>query len=84
MSLKDEFIKASKDVQNLTIKPSNDHLLKLYSLYKQATEGDNNGKRPGMLDIKGRAKYDAWKGINGMDADTAMQDYINLVKELGA
>jgi len=62
---------------------SNDVLLQLYSLYKQATEGDVQGKRPGRLDIKGRAKYDAWEARRGTANDTAMEQYVALINKLG-
>ncbi|HWU67873.1 MAG TPA: acyl-CoA-binding protein, partial [Stenotrophobium sp.] len=58
--LKPLFEKALKDVKTLTKRPSNDDLLTLYALFKQATDGDVSGSRPGMLDMVGRAKYDAW------------------------
>ena len=57
----------------------NDVLLDLYALYKQATVGNTTGDRPGMLDVKGRAKYDAWAKKKGMSKDAAMQAYIDLV-----
>jgi acyl-CoA-binding protein len=57
----------------------NDVLLELYALYKQATTGNTTGDRPGMLDIKGRAKYDAWAKRKGMTKDAAMQAYVDLV-----
>ena len=57
----------------------NDVLLDLYALFKQATVGNTTGDRPGMLDIKGRAKYDAWAKRKGMTKDAAMQAYIDLV-----
>jgi acyl-CoA-binding protein len=57
----------------------NDVMLDLYALYKQATTGNATGDRPGMLDIKGRAKYDAWAKRKGMTKDAAMQGYIDLV-----
>ena len=57
----------------------NDVLLALYALYKQATAGDASGSRPGMLDLRGRAKYDAWASHRGMTADAAMAAYISLV-----
>jgi diazepam-binding inhibitor (GABA receptor modulator, acyl-CoA-binding protein) len=57
----------------------NDTLLELYALYKQATTGDASGSRPGMMDIKGRAKFDAWARRKGMAKDAAMQAYIDLV-----
>jgi len=57
--------------------------LKLYGLFKQATVGDAHGKRPGMLDIRGRAKYDAWAERSGMAKDAAMEGYIKEIDELG-
>ena len=82
MELKEKFEDAQKRVKTLSKAPSTDGLLKLYSLYKQGTEGDVTGKRPGMLDIKGRAKYDAWAGRKGMSKDTAMEEYVRFVDEL--
>jgi acyl-CoA-binding protein len=82
MALTDDFQKAQERVKTLTTRPSNDTLLELYSLFKQATEGDVQGKRPGMLDLKGRAKYDAWAGRKGLGRDAAMQQYIQLVDRL--
>ena len=61
---------------------STDELLELYGLYKQATAGDVTGKRPGMLDLKGRAKYDAWAARRGTDRDAAMSGYVALVAKL--
>jgi diazepam-binding inhibitor (GABA receptor modulator, acyl-CoA-binding protein) len=82
MDLKGTFEQAAIDVKKLTQKPSNDELLELYSLYKQATEGDVKGTRPGLLDIKGRAKFDAWTKKKGMTAEVAMESYVTLVKKL--
>jgi acyl-CoA-binding protein len=65
-TLEAQFKQAAADAQQLTERPSTADLLKLYSLYKQATEGDVQGERPGMMDIKARAKYDAWAAIAGM------------------
>lgn len=66
-----------------TIKPvtglGNDTMLELYALYKQATAGDVRGDRPGIMDLRGRAKYDAWAKRKGMSPDAAMQAYIDLV-----
>ena len=59
-------------------------LLQLYSLYKQATSGDVSGKRPGMLDPVGRAKYDAWSKLKGNSAEDAMQQYVNVIDDLKA
>ena len=79
---KEAFEKAVKDSKTLKAKPSNDILLKLYSLYKQATEGDVSGDRPGGFDFKGAAKYDAWEGQKGKTNDDAAQEYIDLVDKL--
>jgi diazepam-binding inhibitor (GABA receptor modulator, acyl-CoA-binding protein) len=77
-----KFEKAAKNVQKLSQKPSNEILLKLYSLYKQGSEGDVLGKRPGITDFKGRAKYDAWAKLKGTSKDKAMEGYIALVGSL--
>jgi acyl-CoA-binding protein len=82
MALADDFRSAQERVKTLTTRPSNDTLLELYSLYKQASDGDVQGKRPGMLDLKGRAKYDAWAGRKGLSKDAAMQQYVALVDKL--
>lgn len=60
-------------------KPSNELKLKMYALYRQATDGDVHGKRPGMLDLVGRFKYDAWASLKGLSAEEAMQRYIEEV-----
>ena len=82
MNLELEFENAIEAVKGLP-KQSNDGLLRLYSLFKQANDGDVSGKRPGMLDVRGRAKYDAWKSLEGMNSDLAKQEYIDYVKQLG-
>jgi diazepam-binding inhibitor (GABA receptor modulator, acyl-CoA-binding protein) len=76
------FDKAVADSKKLAEKPDNSTLLKLYALYKQSTEGDVQGKRPGFTDMVGRAKYDAWAAIQGKGSDEAMQEYVDLVKSL--
>jgi acyl-CoA-binding protein len=81
-SLKDRFADAKARVEGLSSRPSNDELLQLYGLYKQATEGDVAGSRPGILDLKGRAKYDAWARRKGTSKDDAMKAYVVLVGEL--
>ena len=65
MTTSEKFEDAQRRVKTLTQSPSTDHLLELYALYKQGTVGDVDGKRPGMLDLKGRAKYDAWAKQKG-------------------
>lgn len=82
MSLDQDFAAAQERVKKLSRRPSNDQLLALYGLYKQATEGDATGKRPGMLDPVGRAKYDAWVSRRGTDRAGAMQAYVELVETL--
>jgi acyl-CoA-binding protein len=81
-STKDQFADARVRVEKLATRPSNDQLLDLYGLYKQATEGDVAGSRPGMLDLKGRAKYDAWAKRKGTPKDEAMKGYVALVARL--
>ncbi|MEM9070069.1 MAG: acyl-CoA-binding protein [Myxococcota bacterium] len=77
MASEEEFQAAVAQVNGLAKAPSNDVLLDLYGLYKQATSGDVSGKRPGMLDVKGRAKYDAWASRKGMSAEKARAAYVS-------
>ena len=76
------FEQAQKDVKTLTSRPSNDDLLFLYSHFKQGSEGDVSGKRPGALNMVARAKYDAWAKLKGMSKDDAMQKYVDKVNQL--
>lgn len=80
--LKAAFEQALADSKQLPEKPDNMTLLKIYSLYKQATAGDVEGKRPGFTDMVGRAKWDAWNELKGKDADSAMQEYVDLIESL--
>ena len=80
--LRNAFNAAAQEVKKLKARPSNDQLLALYALYKQATEGDVKGSRPGFLDLTGRAKHDAWASKKGTTTDKAMQAYIDLVEQL--
>ncbi|MBI5548621.1 MAG: acyl-CoA-binding protein [Deltaproteobacteria bacterium] len=82
MALADDFTASQERVKTLKERPSNETLLELYSLFKQATEGDVQGKRPGMLDLKGRAKYDAWAARRGLSREAAMQQYVALAERL--
>ncbi len=68
--------------KELTKRPSNEELLQLYALYKQATEGDISGERPGGFDFKAIAKYDSWAELKGKSKDQAIQEYIALVDKL--
>ena len=77
-----EFQAAVDRVQKLPKRPGNDALLELYGLFKLATSGDVSGKRPGMLDVKGRAKFDAWASRKGMSADDARAAYVKVVERL--
>ncbi len=81
-NLKAAFEAAVAASKQLPEKPDNMTLLKIYSLYKQATEGDVEGKRPGFTDMVGRAKYDAWAAVKGTSADDAMQQYVDLIESL--
>ena len=80
--LKAAFEAAVANSKNLSERPDNATLLKIYGLYKQATAGDNTEKKPGFSDMVGRAKWDAWNGFKGTDSDAAMQQYIDLIKSL--
>ena len=82
MTLSERFADAQARVKTLTQAPSTSELLELYALYKQGSVGDVEGKRPGMLDIKGRAKWDAWAGKKGQTRDQAMEAYVALVDRL--
>ena len=81
--LKAKFDKAAEDVKKLSERPDNDTLLKLYALYKQGSEGDVSGTKPGFFDFVGTAKYEAWAKLKGMKPEEAMQKYTDLVKKLG-
>jgi len=81
--LKAKFEKAAEDVKKLSERPDNDTLLKLYALYKQGSEGDVAGAKPGFFDFVGTAKYEAWAKLKGMKPEEAMQKYTDLVKKLG-
>uniref|UniRef100_A0A3B4FED9 Carnitine O-octanoyltransferase n=1 Tax=Pundamilia nyererei TaxID=303518 RepID=A0A3B4FED9_9CICH len=80
--LQAEFDKAAEDVKKVKAKPTDEELLFLYGLYKQAVVGDINTERPGMLDLKGKAKWDAWESRKGMSKDDAMSAYVTKAKEV--
>jgi len=82
MELKETFENAVAASKILATRPDNDTLLNLYSLFKQATEGDINSDPPGMFDFVAKAKYDAWLKLKGLSAEDAMQQYIHLVNQL--
>ena len=77
-----DFQAAKARVQQLDERPDNDTLLKLYALYKQGTDGDVHGEKPGFFDFVGTAKYEAWSKLQGMPADDAKRQYIALVDRL--
>ena len=80
--LKSQFEAAVAQSKNLSERPDNATLLKIYGLYKQATSGDNAEKKPGFGDMVGRAKWDAWNGLKGTSNYDAMQQYIDLITSL--
>ncbi len=82
--LQSRFQQATEDSKKLPKRPDNNTLLKLYSLYKQATVGDVTGSRPGGFDMEGKMKYDAWARQKGKSGEAAMQEYIDLVGSLKA
>ena len=81
-TLNEQFEQAVADSKNLSERPDNMTMLKLYALYKQGSTGDVDGKRPGFTDMVGRAKWDAWNELKGQTADEAKQAYIDLVEDL--
>lgn len=80
--LKAAFEAAVANSKNLSERPDNGTLLKIYALYKQATAGDNTEKKPGFADMVGRAKWEVWNGFSGTSSDDAMQQYIDLIESL--
>lgn len=82
--LQSRFAAAVASSRTLPERPDNRTLLTLYAMYKQATEGDATGRRPGFTDMVGRAKFDAWAAIKGTATSDAMQQYVALVERLAA
>ena len=81
--IKNAFDQAILESKNLSERPDNATLLKLYALYKQGSAGDNTEKKPGFNDMVARAKWDAWDKLKGTSQNAAMQQYIDLIQELG-
>jgi len=77
-----KFEAAARDVQKLTKRPDDEDMLRLYALYKQATDGDVTGERPGAFSFVDRAKFDAWAKLKGTGAEQAKQSYVKLVERL--
>jgi len=82
MSLEEEFLSAQQRVNNLSRRPSEQQMLEIYGLYKQAALGDVTGNRPGGFDFKGRAKWEAWKQRRGLSREEAMKGYVEVVERL--
>ncbi len=80
--LNDAFENAQKDIKNLTKRPDDGTLLKLYALYKQGSTGDVQGEKPGFFDFVGAAKYEAWEQLKGISSEEAKQQYVDLVNKL--
>jgi diazepam-binding inhibitor (GABA receptor modulator, acyl-CoA-binding protein) len=81
-TLNEQFEQAVADSKNLPERPDNMTMLKIYALYKQASVGDVEGKRPGFTDMVGRAKWDAWNELKGQPQDEAKQAYVDLIEDL--
>ncbi|AJZ57687.1 acyl-CoA-binding protein [Paraburkholderia fungorum] len=77
-----QFVQAQEDAKQLPERPGNLTLLRLYALFKQATDGDVRGDKPGFTDIVGKYKYDAWAALKGTAQDAAKQQYVDLVESL--
>ncbi len=83
MELQQQFAQAAADSKTLAEKPDNETLLKLYSLYKQATDGDNTGTGPeNVFDFVAKFKHEAWAKLKGVSKEDAMQQYVDLVTKL--
>jgi diazepam-binding inhibitor (GABA receptor modulator, acyl-CoA-binding protein) len=82
MDIDQGFLQAVADSKTLSSKPSTETLLKLYSFYKQATEGDINAPEPGAFDFVAKAKYEAWASLKGKSKDEAKKEYIDLIHKL--
>jgi len=82
VSLTERFEEAVAKSKTLTTRPDNQTLLKIYALYKQGTQGDVQGDKPGFVDMVGRAKYEAWESQQGKSQDDAMNEYIALIDRL--
>ncbi|MEO7107389.1 MAG: acyl-CoA-binding protein [Rhodoferax sp.] len=80
--LKKQFEAAVANSKNLSERPDNTTLLKIYALFKQASVGDNTEKKPGFVDMVGRAKWDAWNSVKGVSNKDAMQQYVDLIESL--
>ncbi len=80
--LQKQFDAAAANSKNLTERPDNATLLKIYALFKQASVGDNSDNKPGFGDMVGRAKWEAWNGLKGTSNQDAMQQYIDLIESL--
>jgi acyl-CoA-binding protein len=80
--LEQQFSQAAANSKKLDQRPDDDTLLKIYALYKQASEGDVSGDRPGFFDFVGGAKYDAWSELRGKERTDAMREYIALIERL--
>ncbi|XP_029171770.1 acyl-CoA-binding protein homolog isoform X1 [Nylanderia fulva] len=82
MSVDQQFEAAAAAVKALTKRPTDEELLELYGLFKQATVGDNNTSKPGMLDLKGKAKWESWNKKKGVSQEQAKQNYIDYANQL--
>ena len=80
--LQQQFEQAARDIKTLDERPDNDTMLRLYALYKQGSEGDVKGDKPGFFDFVGAAKYEAWEKLRGTSEEQARKKYVDLVRKL--
>ena len=80
--VEDDFLNACQRVEEFYTRLNNSTIRKIYAHYKQATEGDVSGKRPSVLKLRDRIKFDSWSSISGMSKDDAKIAYIELVNNL--
>jgi diazepam-binding inhibitor (GABA receptor modulator, acyl-CoA-binding protein) len=82
MSLDQQFEAAAETIKALTKRPTDEELLEIYALFKQALVGDNNTSKPGMLDLKGKSKWEVWNKKKGISQEVAKQSYIDYANQL--
>lgn len=58
--LDQQFEEAANAIKLLKTRPTDQELLEVYALFKQATVGDNTQSKPGMFQLKEKAKHEFW------------------------
>ena len=77
MDLLSNFQNVAIAVKKIKTKPSDEELLDLYGLYKQATVGNNMTDKPWMFDYEKLAKWGAWMKFFNLSTEDAQKKYID-------